>query len=50
MTPAKLKTAREMYDSKQHTVAAIADTIGMSRASIYRHLTMQVAEKAGKTP
>jgi DNA invertase Pin-like site-specific DNA recombinase len=38
MTPAKIKIAREMYDSRQHTVEAIAKTIGVSRASIYRHL------------
>jgi len=50
MTPTKLKTAREMYDSQQQTVAAIADTIGVSRASIYRHLTGQAAEKVGSPP
>jgi len=38
MTPDKLKVAREMYDSRDHTVAAIAKTLGVSRASIYRHL------------
>ena len=30
--------AREMYRSGQYTVAAIATTLGVSRASIYRHL------------
>jgi DNA invertase Pin-like site-specific DNA recombinase len=39
MTPHKLQVAREMYASKQYTVAAIAKTLGVSRASIYRHLT-----------
>lgn len=38
MTPAKLTVAREMYASGEHTVAAIATTIGVSRASGYRHL------------
>jgi DNA invertase Pin-like site-specific DNA recombinase len=34
----KLQVAREMYASGQYTVAAIASTLGVSRASIYRHL------------
>jgi DNA invertase Pin-like site-specific DNA recombinase len=38
MTPDKLAVAREMYASGKHTVAAIAATIGVSRASVYRHL------------
>jgi predicted DNA binding protein len=28
-----------MYASKKYTVAVIAKTLGVSRASIYRHLT-----------
>jgi DNA invertase Pin-like site-specific DNA recombinase len=39
MTPHKLQVAREMYASKQYIVAAIAKTLGVSRASIYWHLT-----------
>jgi DNA invertase Pin-like site-specific DNA recombinase len=35
----KLQVAREMYASGQYTVAAIATTLGVSRASIYRHVT-----------
>src|SRR4051812_7009885 len=38
MTPDKQVLARTMYDSGQHTVAAIAKALGVSRASIYRHL------------
>jgi DNA invertase Pin-like site-specific DNA recombinase len=38
MTKPKVKLAREMYASRQYTVAAIASTLGVSRASIYRHL------------
>jgi predicted ArsR family transcriptional regulator len=38
MTDPKIKLAREMYASRQYTVAAIASTLGVSRASIYRHL------------
>jgi DNA invertase Pin-like site-specific DNA recombinase len=38
MTPDKLAIAREMYASGEHTVAAIAAAVGVSRASVYRHL------------
>lgn len=38
MTPEKLAIAREMYASGEHTVAAIAAVLGVSRASVYRHL------------
>jgi DNA invertase Pin-like site-specific DNA recombinase len=48
MTPQKLAIAREMYDSRQHTVAAIAGVIGVSRASLYRHLPA-VAPSSGVT-
>jgi DNA invertase Pin-like site-specific DNA recombinase len=39
MTPHKVQVAREMYASGQYTVAVIARTLGVSGASIYRHLT-----------
>ncbi len=39
MTPDKLKIAREMYDSRKHTTAAIAAVVGVSRATLYRALT-----------
>jgi DNA-binding transcriptional regulator LsrR (DeoR family) len=39
MTAHKLRVAREMYASEQYTVAAIAKSLGVSRTSIYRHLT-----------
>jgi DNA-binding transcriptional regulator LsrR (DeoR family) len=35
----KLRVAQELYASGQYTVAAIATTLGVSRASLYRHLT-----------
>ena len=35
----KLQVAQEMFSSGQYTVTAIAKTLGVSRASIYRHLT-----------
>lgn len=38
MTVHKLQVAREMHACGQYTVAAIARTLGVSRASIHRHL------------
>ena len=38
MSGHKLQLAQEMYRSGQYTVSAIATTLGVSRASIYRHL------------
>jgi AcrR family transcriptional regulator len=38
MTPTKLALARQLYDSREHSLAEIARTLGVSRASIYRHL------------
>jgi DNA invertase Pin-like site-specific DNA recombinase len=38
MTAHKQRVAQEMYGSGRYTVAAIATTLGVSRASIYRHL------------
>jgi DNA invertase Pin-like site-specific DNA recombinase len=45
MTPHKLQVAQELYASGQYTVAAIAKTLGVSRASIYRHLTAPTADQ-----
>jgi predicted transcriptional regulator len=40
LTGHKLQVAREMYASGQYTVAAIAKTLGVSRASVYRYLNL----------
>ena len=40
----KLQVAQELYASGEYTVGAIATTLGVSRASIYRHLTRPAAE------
>ncbi|GAA1993606.1 recombinase family protein [Terrabacter lapilli] len=37
-TPEKLRVARDMYESKEHDIAAIARVVGVSRASVYRAL------------
>jgi predicted transcriptional regulator YheO len=34
----QLQVAQELYASGQYTVATIAKSLGVSRASIYRHL------------
>ncbi len=39
-TPAKLKTARAMRDSGEQDVATIARVLGVSRASVYRALSV----------
>jgi DNA-binding XRE family transcriptional regulator len=41
MTPDKIKVARQMYDAREHTVEAIAQTLGVSRKAIYRHLAQR---------
>jgi DNA invertase Pin-like site-specific DNA recombinase len=38
MTAEKLEVARAMYDSRKHTLAAIAKTVGVSRATVHRAL------------
>jgi DNA invertase Pin-like site-specific DNA recombinase len=38
MTATKIALARQMYDAQQHSLAEIAKALGVSRASIYRHL------------
>jgi DNA invertase Pin-like site-specific DNA recombinase len=40
MTPAKLEVARQMRSSKQHTMATIASTLGVGRATLYRALAV----------
>ncbi len=38
LTPKKVKIARRMYEDGDSTVAEIATVLGVSRATIYRHL------------
>jgi DNA invertase Pin-like site-specific DNA recombinase len=38
MTADKLRVARELYEAREHTAAQIADVLGVSRATLYRHL------------
>ena len=38
MTAMKIANARALYASKNHTIAEIADAVGVSRATVYRHL------------
>ncbi len=39
MTPNKIAQARAMYDDGKHIVQQIADTFGVSRPTVYPHLT-----------
>ena len=43
MTPAKLVTARKLYDGGEHTVAQIAGIIGVSRLTVHRALDADTA-------
>lgn len=38
MTPNKIRQARAMYDSREHTIAEIAETFSVTSSTIYRHL------------
>jgi DNA invertase Pin-like site-specific DNA recombinase len=38
LTGDKLRLARQMYDSREYKMTAIADTLGVSRATVYRAL------------
>lgn len=38
---AKLDTARRLHADRQHTMAQIAEIVGVSRATLYRHLDPQ---------
>jgi DNA invertase Pin-like site-specific DNA recombinase len=42
LTPVKLATARQLYDAKAHTVAEIAEIVGVARSTLYRALTPEV--------
>ena len=43
MTPKKVEKARKLYDSREHTVAEIAEMLGVSVATVYRHLGERAA-------
>jgi DNA invertase Pin-like site-specific DNA recombinase len=38
-TARQIRVARKLYQSKEHTVTQIAETLRVSRATVYRHLT-----------
>lgn len=38
LTPGKLATARQLYDTGTHTVAQIAEIVGVARSTLYRAL------------
>lgn len=49
MTADKRAVARDMYDSRKYTMEQIADTVGVSRTSLYRHLN-KTAEESVRWP
>jgi DNA invertase Pin-like site-specific DNA recombinase len=46
VTPAKLATARKLYDAKEHTMAEIAEIVGVPRSTLYKHLSDDKAAMA----
>jgi DNA invertase Pin-like site-specific DNA recombinase len=39
MTPEKLDVIKTMHSSRKYSMAAIASAVGVSRATLYRHLS-----------
>jgi DNA invertase Pin-like site-specific DNA recombinase len=50
ITDEKLRVARDMLAGGQHTMQQIADTIGVGRATLYRHLDHRPSRKAPSPP
>jgi hypothetical protein len=46
MTEHKISVARDRYQSQEYTVAAIAKTLGVSRASTYCHLANAATDRS----
>ena len=47
LSSTQVKVARSMYDTRQHTVAQIAESFGVTRSTIYRHLDVDTPAKGG---
>jgi DNA invertase Pin-like site-specific DNA recombinase len=50
ITDEKLRVARDMLAGGQHTMQQIADTIGVGRATLYRHLDHRLSRKPSSPP
>jgi DNA invertase Pin-like site-specific DNA recombinase len=50
VTAEKVAVMREMYDSERFTVEKIAQTVGVSRNTVYRYLGNDSQAAAGETP
>lgn len=44
LSPQKIATARELFASRRYSAAQIAEIVGCSRATLYRHLRADVKE------
>jgi DNA invertase Pin-like site-specific DNA recombinase len=49
MTPEKRDVARHMYESRKHSMATIANAIGVSRATVYRSLRVPGRDSEGRS-
>ncbi len=47
LTPKQIQVARQMHEAKDSTVTEIAKVLGVSRATIYRHLQPGTGSEAG---
>ena len=50
VTPEKIKVMQEMYDSEKFTVETIAQTVGVSRNTVYRYLDEDLAAPVAPPP
>ncbi len=50
LTPAQVRHARDLYRGGEHTVAAIARLLGVSRPTIYRALAPAAVVTAEREP
>lgn len=50
LTPHKAAVVRRLYHDREHTVAEIATIVGVSRATIYRHLAPTAASPSADGP
>lgn len=50
LTPRQVRTLLEMYDSREHAVVAIAETLGTSTATVYREVERRNSQNSSAVP